>query len=413
MTSVRRARLLPLVLSVLLVLGISPPDVATAAPAHDLRNAVAAELRWGTASSMSVAADIDGVGRFDIDGHRALPPASTQKLYTAASALLELGPEKRLTTEVRRTGTFSPLANALDGDLVLAGGGDPALSYEQLQGLARKVAEAGITTVTGALHVDDTRHDRARRAGAWKHHWVPAESAPLSALILDRNRWRSDPAYLEDPVTPIAGRFREALAAVGVAVHGPDRLGPPDGAVTASVATHQSTTVFELVRHMVKTSDNFFAEVILKELGATVGTGGYTDGGLQAVWSVASRFGLGPLQSGDGSGLSMHNLATAQHEMEWLRHVDQVTPIGDELRASLPVACVDGTLVRRFCRPGAAGRIWAKTGTLPGTVSLSGYAITASNRRVTFAMLLHGVQNTNDARLAIDRAVDRLVDYAG
>ena len=407
----RRARVLSLVFAVFAA--VVPVDRAAAAPADDLRSAVAAELRWGAASSMSVAADIDGIGRFEIDGHRALPPASTQKLYTAAAALLELGPEKRLITEVRRTGTVDVVNAILNGDLVLAGAGDPALSYEQVQALARRVAEAGITTVNGGVHVDDSRHDRARRAGAWKYHWVPAESAPLSALILDRNRWRSDTAYLDDPVSPIAGRFREALAGAGVTVHGPDRLGPPDAPVTGIVASHQSTTVFELVRHMLKTSDNFFAEVILKELGAAVGTGGYTDGGLQAVWSVASRFGLGPLQSGDGSGLSMHNLATAHHEMEWLRHVDQLTPIGDELRASLPVSCVDGTLVRRFCRPGAAGRIWAKTGTLPGTVSLSGFAITASNRRVTFAMILNGVRDTSDARLAIDRAVDRLVDFAG
>jgi serine-type D-Ala-D-Ala carboxypeptidase/endopeptidase (penicillin-binding protein 4) len=412
MTPVRRARVLSLVLSVLVVLGITPG--ADASPGSDsLRSAVVNELRASTAGAMSVAVDVDGVGRFEIDGHRALPPASTQKLYTAAAALLELGPEKRLVTEVRRTGSVNVVDSTLNGDLVLAGGGDPALSSEQLQAMANRVAQAGIKTVTGALHVDDTRYDRARRAGAWKWHWVPAESAPLSALILDRNRWRNDSGYLDDPVTPIAGRFREALFHAGVAVHGPDVLGPAEAPITGIVTNHQSTTLFELVRHMLKTSDNFFAEVILKELGATVGTGGYTDGGLNGVWSVASRFGLGPLQSGDGSGLSMHNLASAHHELEWLRHVDQLTPVGDELRASLPVACVDGTLVRRFCRPGAAGRIWAKTGTLPGTVSLSGYAVTASNRRVTFAFLLHGVEYTNNARLAIDRAVDRLVDYAG
>ncbi len=80
-----------------------------------------------------------------------LPPASVAKALTAGYALDTLGPGHHFVTRVVATGPIKE--GVLDGDLVLAGGSDPTLDTEALAGLAKAVSEAGITKITGDLHV--------------------------------------------------------------------------------------------------------------------------------------------------------------------------------------------------------------------------------------------------------------------
>ncbi len=96
----------------------------------------------------------------------ALTPASTSKLYVAASALQQWGADYRFTTRLLGDG---PVENGvLKGNLVFAGAGDPALTTAQLFILTRRLAERGIHRVTGHLIVDAgyfgritcTAHDR-------------------------------------------------------------------------------------------------------------------------------------------------------------------------------------------------------------------------------------------------------------
>jgi len=82
----------------------------------------------------------------------ALTPASTSKLYVAAGALQQWGADYRFTTRLLGTGTVKD--GVLEGDLVFAGAGDPALTTEQLFVLTRRLAERGIVRVSGHLVVD-------------------------------------------------------------------------------------------------------------------------------------------------------------------------------------------------------------------------------------------------------------------
>lgn len=80
-----------------------------------------------------------------------MPPASTAKVITALYALKHLGAAHRFSTKVMVTG---PLAGGrLEGDLILAGGGDPTLSTDDLGDLAREIAAQGIRSVAGRLYV--------------------------------------------------------------------------------------------------------------------------------------------------------------------------------------------------------------------------------------------------------------------
>ncbi|MEM6489149.1 MAG: D-alanyl-D-alanine carboxypeptidase [Pseudomonadota bacterium] len=79
-------------------------------------------------------------------------PASVAKLPTAAYALDRLGPDHRFVTRLAARGSFS--GGTLQGDLVLAGGGDPEFDSDALAALIDRVARIGLTRVTGRLLAD-------------------------------------------------------------------------------------------------------------------------------------------------------------------------------------------------------------------------------------------------------------------
>src|SRR4051812_14923684 len=90
-----------------------------------------------------------------------LAPASNQKLFTTAAALLMFGPEATRTTRVVASAAPDP-AGVVNGDLFLVGAGDPALSTTNLQSIADTVRNAGITRVTGSVLGDESFLDTRR-----------------------------------------------------------------------------------------------------------------------------------------------------------------------------------------------------------------------------------------------------------
>ena len=380
------------------------PGPAEAAPAQRdaLRRRLVAALGGSSAVTVSAAVDVEGYGAvLRADSAHPLPPASTQKSYVGLSALLALGPGARLRTEVARTA--DPVAGRLPGNLWLVAGGDPYLTKLGLRSLAREVRAAGITTVAGDVRLDDSRYDARRTASGWKSSYMPDEAGPLSALAVDRNRWREDASFLSDPAFPAAVLFRDYLRAEGVAVLGTVRRERrPSTAVT--VTERLSGPVPAVVRRALKDSDNFAAELLLKELGRVVRGDGSSAGGLSAMKAVLGEHAVPVGAGSDGSGLSAYDRQTTSGQVKLLVAADG-SGSGAAFRAALPIGCRDGTLKRRFCGTAAEGRVSAKTGTLKGVRALAGYTRTRSGRDVWFAFQLTGVESGTRALAAIDRAV--------
>ena len=378
----------------------TPPLTKTAATA--LGRSIGTALAASGARTIAASVVVDGYGAvYRRNSGAAVPPASTQKSFTGLSVLLALGPDARLRTEVAATAT--PVDGRLDGHLWLVGGGDPYLTGAQLTALAAQVSAAGITTVAGDLLLDDSRYDARRSAAGWRPSFVPGQSGPLSALALDRNRWRGDRAFLADPALPAAVRFRDALTAAGVTVAGTVRRGTRQPHAT-TVAVHESAPMATLVSRVLKASDNFAAELLLKELGRTVRSDGSSAGGLAAARQLLAPLGVPVGAGADGSGLSSLDRQTPTGQVALLRAGSR-SPVAASFRAALPVGCVDGTLKRRLCGTAAAGRTQAKTGTLSGVRTLAGYTTTARGRQVAFAFQLSGAVDGAKALRAIDRAV--------
>lgn len=393
-------RLQALAAAVVALLTFVPPSPADASRA-ELGWQVLDALGRSGASQIAAQVTIEGAGQVvELRSGQPMLPASTQKIYTAGAALLELGPGARLRTEVRATAT--PAGGVVAGDIVLVGSGDPSLAADDLLRLAGGVRAAGVTTVTGNLLVDDTLFDRVRSGPNWVAGYVGRQSAPLSAVAVDGNRYRRDGSFLSDPATAGGEVFRMALGIAGVTVGGRVLVAQPL-APTVALAVHRSAPMRELIRPALKHSDNFTSEQLFKLLGTRAG-GGSHDGAMAALARVTHRLGMPRGGGVDGSGLSRWNSATAAHEATWLWRLRD-TAVGGYFKAAMSVACHDGTLRGRMCGTPASGRVFAKTGTLNGVITLAGYTTTADGRDVAFSILLNGAPNPSRARAAIDRAV--------
>ncbi len=363
---------------------------------------VSAALSTAGSGTIGAAVDVDGLGvALRRNSTAALKPASNQKSFTAATALLTMPSTRRLHTTVAAVAPTSGTGRVA-GSIWLVAGGDPHLTTSQLRGLARAVRAAGVREVTGDLRLDDSRYDSARRVPSWKASFMPGQSGPLSALALDRNTWRTDATYLADPALPAAVRFRALLKAEGVVVRGVVRRSIKP-ATAHRVARISSAPLSTLAARVLKPSDNFAAELMLKEIGRYNRGVGSTASGLAVVRSVLAARGVAVGSNYDGSGLSYLNRKTPAGELSLMRAIRR-SSIAATFRAALPVACVDGTLRLRMCGTAAAGNARAKTGTLNGVRTLNGTVRTRSGRTATFAFMINSTTDSLRARAAIDRA---------
>jgi D-alanyl-D-alanine carboxypeptidase/D-alanyl-D-alanine-endopeptidase (penicillin-binding protein 4) len=332
---------------------------------------------------------------FSHNADRSLVPASNEKLPVSFAALIRLGPAYRFRTEVAGDGKL--VGRTWRGDLYLRGFGDPTLTQWDLRALAAQLRAWGIRRVRGAVVGDESWFDRRRAAPGWKPWFLGEESAPLSALVVERAEgWPGlSPALLA------ARAFEAALLRRGIAVSRPARRGraPVDA---FPLARDLSPPLAEIVRAVNRDSDNFVAEMLLKSLGAAAGTAGTTAAGARVVREVLAETGV-PLRGdriADGSGLSRLDRLSAATIVALLRAGASNPEIRHAFLSSLAVAGVDGTLDDRMQRRPAYGRVIAKTGTTILASCLSGYV----RGRYAFAVIQNGSPiPTWTARAAQDR----------
>jgi D-alanyl-D-alanine carboxypeptidase/D-alanyl-D-alanine-endopeptidase (penicillin-binding protein 4) len=323
------------------------------------------------ARSGAVALDLTtGTVLFAQNGGRSLAPASNEKLPLTYAALAKLGPAFRIETDVLGTGGQD--GTVWNGALILKGNGDPTLSRADLRVLAAQVKAAGVRSVTGGVVGDESSYDARRIVAGWKPSFFIDESPPLSALVVDRARVGR--VVTRTPALAAATAFRDALRKTGIAVAGPVRAGQVDD-WSEPLASVLSPTLATMIRFMDRESDNFTAEMLLKQLGLNELDRGTSVAGAAVVTQTLAEAGV-PMQGVrivDGSGLSRLDRLTANAlggmlKVAWADPI--VRPV---LLAALPIAGVNGTLEDRLRQPPARGRVLAKTGTTDNASALSGY----------------------------------------
>jgi PBP4 family serine-type D-alanyl-D-alanine carboxypeptidase len=190
-----------------------------------------------------------------------------------------------------------------------------------------------------------------------------------------------------EPALAAGKQFRLALRSVGIVVRGKTELGVADP-LAEQLVTTASAPLSRIVRFMNRESDNFTAELLLKQLGAADEGTGTSTAGAKAVRRMLrdAAIPLAGVRIVDGSGLSPRNRLTASALIGLLVAAWRDPVIRPAFVQSLAVAGVNGTLEDRLERPPARGAVLAKTGTTRESSALSGYV----RARFAFAVLQNG-----------------------
>ncbi|WP_331737533.1 D-alanyl-D-alanine carboxypeptidase/D-alanyl-D-alanine-endopeptidase [Streptomyces sp. NBC_00019] len=336
---------------------------------------------------------------WDHNGATALMPASNVKLATSTAALTVLGPDHRFTTKV----VYG------DGTLTLVGGGDRTLTSADLAELAQTAVaglkQAGLTSVKVA--VDDSLFAAPTLADGWNEGYYPDSVAPVRALVVDGRG-------VQDTSIDAGQTFAKLLAEDGVTVDG-DVTRQKAGHRDVPVARHKSAPLADIVKKMLKTSDNNIAETLLRMTALGAGRPATFEGGAEVVRQVLShRYGvsLDHFEIHDGSGLSRTDripAATLAQILELLTEPQYAYTLGAILDG-LPVAGEAGSTLGpewgRFDDPNsqcAVGKVQAKTGTLTGAVALSGLTRTEDGEWRVFSFVENGsAAAPNDIKDAMD-----------
>jgi D-alanyl-D-alanine carboxypeptidase/D-alanyl-D-alanine-endopeptidase (penicillin-binding protein 4) len=333
-------------------------------------------------------------------------PASVNKLYTTAGALLRYGADGRLTTSVLSAG-LPDETGTINGNVVLRGGGDPTFNAASTTALAKQLTGAGLQRIEGRVIGDESAFDAFRGVPASGYR-LTSEVGPLSALSYNHGRTgKAAPYYQASPATFTAQAFERALEKEGVKITGAARAGlTPEGMTPLS--EYESPPVSAIVRLMNQPSDNYIAEMLIKGLGAQFGTAGSTTAGGTVIEEAVRPFGITPSVI-DGSGLSRNDRTTPREVVQLLKSMDS-SEAGVAFDESLAVAGRNGTLYSRMRGTAAQDRCHAKTGTLRDVSALAGFCNTTGGERVAFAFLMNRV-NPSGARALQDRMTVALARY--
>ncbi|MGB3147566.1 MAG: D-alanyl-D-alanine carboxypeptidase/D-alanyl-D-alanine-endopeptidase, partial [Paracoccaceae bacterium] len=368
---------------------------------------------------------------------RPMPPASTLKAITALYALDRLGPDHRFATRLLATG---PVAGGrVAGDLILAGGGDPTLSTDDLGDMAAALAAAGVRSVEGRFLVWAGALPYIAQIAGDQPVWVGYNPA-VSGLNLNFNRvnfvWQKVEGNLHLGFDARAERFapvvsmakmqvverdlpvftyatarqeeRWTVAAKALNKNGsrwlpvrrPDlyagdvfrtlasaqgiRLPAVEVATTLPAATalvtHQSQPLRGLLRDMLKFSTNMTAEAIGMAASARVGATSHAQSALAMADWLQERTGIRGAKFVDHSGLggaARISAAELAVALERLGPAAGLPAILKEIRIK-EADLAGGRLPRK---------VMAKTGTLNFVSGLAGYLITADGQERTFVIL--------------------------
>lgn len=287
-----------------------------------------------------------------------------------------------------------PSQNVLDPGIVVL---DPPTQYVRIINDTRTMPEGSVT----AIRV--TRDDAGSTVVVRGE--IAADSDGVTEVVAVRN-----------PALYFASALRETLRDAGISVEGPavhySAVGILNGAIQQAypMFAHRSPPLAEILPAMMKPSQNQLAETLLRAVGREMRGEGSAAGGVAVIdslliaWDIEER----RMRMVDGSGMSRYNLLSPRLLTEVLVRMDS-SANRDLWLESLAVAGRDGTLENRMRDAPLVDQVHAKTGTLSGVRSLSGYLTTRSGRRLVFSTIIN---NSVAGAAAADAAVEAMLEHA-
>lgn len=385
-------------------------------------------------------------------------PASVQKLFTVSSALLKLTPDYRFPTRVLSTGTINQgvlqgnLIFQFNGDPSLTQNNLKSL-VDQLRARGIRSVDGNIIVDNTAYnHVpypagwvwSDLNYDFAApldtviiNRNQFGISLVPAPRVGEKPTIIARLPSGSATFYNEMTTTEYPGRncpitffanennqyvirgclpkrygtesrslavrnmemftkglIRELLRQDDIAFHG-EMLSGRTPAGAQLLEEHNSAPLGKLIVHLLKVSDNLYADTLLKKMGeVTSNSPGSWENGLQAMKPILANqegVNLQEVHFIDGAGLSRYNLVTPGAISTLLHYIGNNPMLRETLIPALPIAGVDGTLAWRMPDLARGDRVHAKTGSMDGVATLAGFVKTANQGVLSFVIMINNV----------------------
>jgi len=408
----------------------------------------------GVAISMAVL-DEDGEIWFASPlAHTAMCPASALKVLTTGAALAKLGPDFRFETKLASTAAIGP---SLNGDLVIVGGGDPALSRQQIQAMVDQLAQNGLRRIDGRIRADSSvfpEHPmsdhwnwgdvgNAYGAGAYglnvNHNRMvarfrPGRSTGTKAEFLNASvalpgvRWNNlvttGPPGSGDGVIVYSEPHGERVTFRGTVPAGVAEFSvraaipnPPEAAaamVRAALLKHgveitgrnrtparadvvlastRSVPLIDIIRNIHHTSDNVEAQCVFLSMAPHGNPGSV----VRQHWADAG-VDFAALRILDGSGLARANMIRAI-DLANVMHTALKAPHGREFFESLPLY--------------QDGMVRSKPGGMSGVSTGTGTITTADGRRMTYAFMANGAPDLQAARNLRGRLRAAVAKHAG
>lgn len=375
------------------------PAPALAISESGLRSALSAQMRQaGGAASVYVVRADGNTPVYRLRPDRPLIPASVNKLFTTSTALSLFGPDARIDTSAL-TRRDLDRHGVLHGNLYLHGGGDPTLSGPRLDDLADALVDAGLTAIKGNVLGDESLFDSLRGSYDTGGRLDSEIGGQLSALITARGY--APGGWQRRPAAVAAEALRQALEKRDVPVRA-KHAGVGTAGKDATELAHVSSAPMSTIIRLTNTpSDNFYAETLLKLIGAAYGDGGTTQDGADVVEKTMGDLDIKP-RVVDGSGLSRSDHTTTRMVVQLLLAMAGGEDGSDFVR-SLAVTGRSGTVRYRMRHGAAAGHCHVKTGTLHDVSNIAGICDTRGGD-VAFAILMNRISPTY-AHVLQDRMV--------
>ncbi|WP_312469388.1 D-alanyl-D-alanine carboxypeptidase/D-alanyl-D-alanine-endopeptidase [Neobacillus sp.] len=482
-----KAKWSAVLLTFMLMISLVPPVQAQTTQEEELRKLLQAYVQQLSGNPNSEGMSV-GYEVYSLDDNKTLAsyhsdktfvPASVFKLLVTAAGVSKWPKDMTIPTKVFTTGNMSN-AGVLNGDIILKGYGDPMLTVEKLDTLAKNLATQGIHKVNGNIIVDESYFDDQRLGEDWmwddESYSYSTQTSALSvrentvnvtvhpgkeigesptvtidpapdyvtvvnkaktvegskvSLTIDRTIGKNEISVsgtigkdysangytvtrtIHDPAPFTGTVFRDLLVKQGITFKNKSAivkgLVNDDARLTAAV---ESPKLDDILREMVKESDNFYAEMLTKLLGAKEAGVGSTAAGIEVIHRfLVNTLGLeDDFIQKDSSGLTRLDHISPHDYIQLLKSMYDGTE-RERFISFLPIAGKDGTLKNRMKGTAAEGNVKAKTGSMSGVNSLAGYVTAKNGQTFAFSILLNGIYKSSFATNLQNQIAIALAQY--
>jgi serine-type D-Ala-D-Ala carboxypeptidase/endopeptidase (penicillin-binding protein 4) len=402
---------------------------------------------------------------FEQQANHYFLPASTIKIITAFAGIYYLGQNFHFDTSILINTNKLLADGTLHDNLYLKFSGDPSLTLHDLDNLFSQANKKGIKKITGKIRIDDTSQDHK----LWSIGTVAEDKkfcfcSPISAIIINSNCINAEAKILANKKVVLSGEnlnlvtlmnnlsYSDKITNADLEVNDQNeyhligkiqkdtplkiavqnnrefsiraissllskyhiattnkfefRRVPPNYSIYVN---HESRPLGELLKIMLKESDNTIANAIFKTLGKYGDNpkDSWSAGSLAVKNMLYKKLNIPPdsLSIKDGAGCSIYNLVSPKQMITVLNYLHSDRNV--HFKEMLPIAGTDGTLKDRMTNPKI--KVNAKTGTETGISSLAGYIYTRKHHLLSFVIMINNALQPDQELKALEDIICYLI----